>query len=228
MASASSGPDWFSNAYGILTSSQTSLKKSDLQIIVKSVIQSESVLVVEDEETREFREAFVALSAHFIGTSATSLSRSQITTAAQACSILLRMLLKWLKAHRENAFLQQSVIVGLISGLCLSNAGTPSKLELSTMSSKLKIAHLPPSLIPKQDGTERRRDDTRELRQLWLNPSSTILEQLSTPLLENPLGPKSDASTDLDKDLDLSASHIIDPGMEAKVFLLLYSFSFLQ
>nr|XP_037270039.1 E3 ubiquitin-protein ligase UBR4-like [Rhipicephalus microplus] len=228
MASASSGPDWFSNAYGILTSSQTSLKKSDLQIIVKSVIQSESVLVVEDEETREFREAFVALSAHFIGTSATSLSRSQITTAAQACSILLRMLLKWLKAHRENAFLQQSVIVGLISGLCLSNAGTPSKLELSTMSSKLKIAHLPPSLIPKQDGTERRRDDTRELRQLWLNPSSTILEQLSTPLLENPLGPKSDASTDLDKDLDLSASHIIDPGMEAKNLLLAKNLASLQ
>lgn len=72
---------------------------------------------------------------------------------------------------------------------------------------------------------ERRRDDTRELRQLWLNPSSSILEQLSTPLLENPLGPKSDASTDLDKDLDLSASHIIDPGMEAKVHLTAVHFS---
>ncbi|XP_065311151.1 E3 ubiquitin-protein ligase UBR4 isoform X4 [Dermacentor albipictus] len=228
MASASSGPDWFSNAIAILSSSQTSLNKSDLQIIVKSVIQSESVLLVEDEETREFCEAFVALSAHFIGTSATSLSRSQITTAGHACSILLRILLRWLKAHRENSLLQQSLIMVLIGGLCLSNAGTPTKSELTTLSSVLKSAQLPPSLASKPDGTERRRDDTRELRQLWLNPSSSILEQLSTPLLENPLGPKSDASTDLDKDLDLSASHIIDPGMEAKNFLLAKNVASLQ
>lgn len=55
------------------------------------------------------------------------------------------------------------------------------------------------------------------MRQLRLNPSSAILEQLTTPLLETPLPPKQDLGSELDKELDLSSSHIIDPGMEAKV-----------
>ncbi|KAK8779264.1 hypothetical protein V5799_019395 [Amblyomma americanum] len=229
MASASSGPDWFSNAVTILTSNLTSLNKSDLQIIIKSVIQSESVLLAEEEDCREFREAFVALSAHFINASATSLSRSQIVTAAQACSILLKVLLKCLKAHNANSLLQQNLIMVLIGGLCISNAGTPIKSELSTLSSALKSAQLPSSLASKPDGAvERRRDDTRELRHLWLNPSTCILEQLSTPVLDNAMGPKSDVSADLDKDLDLSASHIIDPGMEAKNFLLAKNVASLQ
>ncbi|XP_077538894.1 E3 ubiquitin-protein ligase-like protein poe isoform X3 [Haemaphysalis longicornis] len=222
MASASSGPDWFSNAISILSSNLNSLNKSDLQIVIKTVIQSDGVLLAEDEEFREFRETFVALSAHVIATSATSLSRSQVATAAQACSILLRVLLRCLKRDTENVVLLPNITVVLMAGLCIPNVNLPTKAELGVLSSVLKSAKVPPSLAPKADGAaaERRWDDARELRQLWLNPSSCILEQLSTPLLENTLGSKADASSDLDKDLDLGTSHIIDPGMEAKNFLL--------
>uniref|UniRef100_A0A2R5LN58 Putative e3 ubiquitin-protein ligase ubr4 n=1 Tax=Ornithodoros turicata TaxID=34597 RepID=A0A2R5LN58_9ACAR len=227
MASASSGPDWFPYTISLLTSTQCTPTKSDLQLLVKAVIQSENVLASDDEEYQEFCISFAGLSAHIISSNAASFSRSQIASTAQACRILLRFFLRLLKTF-SNACPLQDLIMALIGNLCMANAGTPSKVDLGALTNVLKPAKVPPGLLPKLEAAEHK-EDGKGMSHLRLDPSAVILEQLMTSLLEAPPQLKQDAGAEsMDLGANLSSSHIIDPGMEAKNFLLAKNLSSLQ
>lgn len=221
MATSDSVVNWSegSELYIITAQPQITVNKSDLVTVIKSILKSQQAILHHDEEYNNFFASYVALCTHYIISNASYISKSQIINAAEACKILLHYLLYKVQKFEEQSCLLQKQIMTLIQSLCKTSASL-QRVDLITLGTVLKSAKIP-SIFNTSSELSEGKDDTKEAKRPRLDLSSSILEQLMTPVLDASGIHKQETPIETtNKDGDTTVVHIPDPGIEVKSLLI--------
>ncbi|XP_015606097.1 protein purity of essence isoform X2 [Cephus cinctus] len=237
MAAKSGGAvDWASIIKPILSASYGSFNKNEILDLVKAIIKSESEFSSHEEEYEAFYTSFAALAADYISSSASTLSKSQISTVCQACRILLTYLVGKLPQHQtqpgdgSSTILTTKQLLLPVRALCTGQS-LLAKTEEVVLLAILKNTKLPSNIITSPNGSNKEPSPqaVKESKRVRNDLSSSILEQLTTPLqdftpiMSNPNDNTSDGGNKLAPDTSGN-----DVGSDTKMMFLANNISTLQ
>ncbi|KAG1664196.1 E3 ubiquitin-protein ligase UBR4 [Nymphon striatum] len=209
MASTSGGTsqDWSNSIRPLLAASSGSFTYNDIPGLVKIIVLSEEEILTHEDIYESFYAPFVALSAHYICSNAQFLLKSQINSTCRACRVLLQYFLQSLKTCNEQSCLLQKQIMSLIKGLC-RGAGYLQRSDVISLTAMIKSAKLPAHITA---FTEEKEEMGSTVKRPRVDPATTILEQLMTPILDTTTKPKSHGRIEMvDKEVDQTIIHVTD------------------
>ncbi|XP_066993474.2 E3 ubiquitin-protein ligase UBR4 [Anabrus simplex] len=236
MAANSGGVEWASIVKPILAASYGSFNKSDVLELAKAILRSESELLNHEEEYETFYTAFAALAADYISSSASSLCKSQVGTVCSACRVLLQYLLARLQAQSGGEVVATTLapkqLLLPIRALCTAES-LLHKLDQAALTAIMKNAKLPAHIKTSTPGEKEAATPAKDTKRSRSDLSTSILEQLTTPLHEfiipRPSPPENgDSSANKGTEANNITATGVDPGQEVKTLFIQKNVASLQ
>lgn len=203
----------------LLAASYSAFNKNEIPDFSRVISKSEEELFNHDEEYEPFYSAFVALSAHYLGASAGSVTKANLPCVVSATKVLLSFLLNRLQKYNSNCTIPQKYIMILIKGLCEGTGSLP-KQEVVTFTAMLKSAKSPAHIT---ETTTEEEPEPKESKRPRLDFGQNIFDQLTSVLEEvTPFNSHSSKSVDapvesLNNDGDTTIVHVADPIDEVQL-----------
>ncbi|XP_064650064.1 E3 ubiquitin-protein ligase UBR4-like isoform X3 [Lineus longissimus] len=191
MAASGAGVECSACVKPLLAASYSSFNKNNLPELVQSIIRSEKDILNHEAQYEGFYSSFVALSAHYISSSAGAVSKADLSNTVNACRVLIKYLLMRLQKHEDNCVVSKTEqpdppdvlnkmnLMTLLRSLCRGESSM-CKLDIVNLTAMLKAAKVPPNI--KADDENK---DAKETKRPGF-VSSDIFSQLTSVFDETP------------------------------------------
>ncbi|KAL5012473.1 hypothetical protein ScPMuIL_011024 [Solemya velum] len=177
MATTSSGGEWVVNIKPLLSVSHSQLSKHEIPDFTTAIIKCGDEILDHDEQFEPFYSSFVALSSHFLSSSAGNLPKSCFSQVIGACKVLLKFMLRRLNEPNDACTISPKYLMTLIRGLCVGTSSLP-KSDIGTFTAMLKSSVAP--LAIKETDMDSEEIEQKEVRRSRLDTGCNIFDQLTS------------------------------------------------
>ncbi|XP_052831626.1 E3 ubiquitin-protein ligase UBR4-like [Octopus bimaculoides] len=164
----------------LLAASYSAFNKNEIPDFSRAISKSEDEILHHAEEYESFYSTFVALSAHYLGANAGSVTKVNLPCVISATKVLLAFLVNRLQKHSTNCTISQKYIMILIKGLC-EGTGSLLKQDIVTFTALLKSATTPDHITESSSEEE---PEPKESKRPRLDFGQNIFDQLTSVLEE--------------------------------------------
>ncbi|XP_036368081.1 E3 ubiquitin-protein ligase UBR4 isoform X5 [Octopus sinensis] len=164
----------------LLAASYSAFNKNEIPDFSRAISKSEDEILHHAEEYESFYSTFVALSAHYLGANAGSVTKVNLPCVISATKVLLAFLVNRLQKHSTNCTISQKYIMILIKGLC-EGTGSLLKQDIVTFTALLKSATTPEHITESSSEEE---PEPKESKRPRLDFGQNIFDQLTSVLEE--------------------------------------------